>query len=80
MEFESMEQMVKRLAGTGGGAQAKAVLDAIKAIKKAPGMLDAANRSAALYHLAVALSGEDNAASTIENLAFFLNDSVVGMS
>lgn len=74
MEFESLESMNRRLAGTGGGAQVKAVIEAVSLIRNAPGMLDAANRSAALYHLAVALAGIDHAASTIENTASFLSD------
>lgn len=65
IELETMEAMAARLSGTGGGAQAEAVIKAILLIKRAPGMLDAGNRTAALYHLAVALSGEAHAAETI---------------
>ncbi len=73
-KFESMEDMARRLAGTGGGDQAKAVIDAAKLIRSAPGMLDSNNRVAAIYHLAVALAGVDHAASTIETAAFLLKD------
>lgn len=72
VEFESMESMAKRLAGTGGGAQAKAVIAAINAIRKAEGTLDADNRMTAIYHLAVALAGNNHAESTIENTAQML--------
>lgn len=65
INLETMESMTQRLRGTGGGAQADAVITAIKAIKGAAGMLDADNRATALYHLAVALSGESSAVDTI---------------
>ena len=74
MEFESLESMSQRLAGTGGGSQVKAVMEAVSLIRSAPGMLDAENRAAALYHLAVALAGKNHAVSTIENTALLLND------
>lgn len=64
-KIETMEQMTKCLRGTSGGAQAKAVAAAIRAINKAPGMLDAENRALALFHLSVALSGRDSAARTL---------------
>lgn len=69
LEVETMENMAKRLRGTGGGDQAKAVMKAIKAINSAPGMLDAKNRTAALYHLSRAISGPDRAVDTILNAA-----------
>ena len=68
-EIESMESMEKRLAGTGGGSQATAVRSAIMEISGAPGMLDKENRAVALYHLAVALSGESRAAESLRNSA-----------
>lgn len=72
-KFESMDSIAQRLAGTGGGSQAKAVIEAIKLIQEAPGMLDAENRAAALYHLAVALSGKNHAESTIEATACLMS-------
>lgn len=69
-EFESMADMTKRLAGSGAGAQANAVLQAIQQIQAAPGVLDELNRAAALYHLAVALTGVPaQAASALETAA-----------
>jgi len=65
MEIETMEGMAKRLRGTGGGEQAEAVIKAIKAINSASGMLDAKNRTTALYHLAIALAGPRHAVTTI---------------
>lgn len=76
-EFESMDSMAKRLSGTGGGAQAKAVIDAIEIIRKAPGMLDAENRTTALYHLAIALAGKNHAKSTIETTALLMKADIV---
>lgn len=74
IEFESMESMADRLAGKGGGSQANSVIEAAKLIKSAPGMLDAGNRAAAIYYLAVALAGEDHASSTIENAVWLLKN------
>ena len=71
-EFESMEEMVVRLRGTSGSAQASAVVTSIKMIDGAAGVLDSTNAQAALYHLAVALVGQDHAAGLIENTAFLL--------
>lgn len=68
-EVETMEDMAKRLAGTGGGEQAKAVIEAIKGIRKAAGQLDAENTATALYHLAAALSNRDHATTALHNAA-----------
>jgi hypothetical protein len=65
IKIETLESMAKRLRGTGGGAQAEAVIEAIKAINGAAGILDVNNRTTAIYHLAVALSGDARAGDTI---------------
>jgi hypothetical protein len=65
-----MDEMLKRLGRSDAGGQAKAVVKAIALIDAAPGYLDEVNRSAALYHLAVALSGRDYAVATLENAAY----------
>lgn len=75
IELETMEDMAKRLNGTSGGEQAKAVIKAINAIKGARGTLDEINRGTALYHLAVALSGETHAIDTIVATAEMFNQS-----
>ncbi len=67
--FETIEDMARRLQGTGGGARALAVAEAIKTIKAAPGMLDRTNATTALYWLAVALHGADHATSLIASAA-----------
>ena len=76
IELESMQDMVRRLAGSGSGAQAKAVLKGIEAINSASGMLDEQNRATALVHLAVALSGKDHAATTLEAAAFLASETL----
>lgn len=72
IEVESMEAMVQRLYGCGGGEQAKAVVKAIKAINAAQGMLDAENRVTALFHLSAALGGQSRAVDTIRLAAELL--------
>jgi hypothetical protein len=66
-EIETMEEMEKRLAGSGACAQVREVIKAIIAIKSAPGMLDPENRSTALYHLACALGGKSRAMSSLSD-------------
>ncbi len=75
LKIEMMGKMAQRLRGTGGGAQAEAVIKAIATIKSSPGMLDAGNRATAIYHLSVALSGEAHAVETIINTAAMLDSS-----
>ena len=71
-KLESMQEMAARLHGTGGGDQANAVIEAIGLIRAAPGILDANNRTTALWHLATALSGVRNAAQTIEDASLLI--------
>ncbi|ALS68372.1 hypothetical protein [Pandoraea apista] len=72
-EIESMESMVERLGSSGSSEQAKAVVKGIALIRAASGMLDSNNRAVALFHVAVALSGREHAASTLETAAFLAN-------
>jgi hypothetical protein len=69
MQVESMENMMARLRGTGGGSQAEAVIRAADQIRQTPGMLDANNAVAALVHIAVALVGERKAGNLILSAA-----------
>lgn len=71
-ELESMHEMAVRLHGTGGGEQANAVVEAIRLIRAAPGMLDANNRTIALWHLAAALSDGRRAVQIIEDAALLI--------
>lgn len=70
--LESMHEMAERLHGTGGGEQANAVSEAIRIIRAAPGILDANNRTTALWHLAAALSGVRRAAQAIEDASLLI--------
>ena len=74
LEIETMEMMAQRLYGTSGGCQANAVIEAIKLINTAPGMLDADNRNTALYHLAAALGGKSRAVESLVGAAYFFYD------
>jgi hypothetical protein len=71
-EFETMESMYSRLKGTGGGAQAEAVISSIKLIRKAHGVLDSTNVAVALYHIAIALVGNERARVALENTVGYL--------
>ena len=66
-DFESMQDMDKRLSFSGASGQVKAVIAAIKKINGSPGALDKENASAAIYHLAVALVGSDYAITLLDN-------------
>lgn len=71
-ELESMHEMAVRLHGTGGGEQANAVIEAIRLIRAAQGILDVNNRTTALWHLAAALSDVRRAAQVIEDAALLI--------
>lgn len=58
-KVDVVRETAKSLAGTGGGAQMKAVLKGCDAIRQAPGCLDRGNRIIALAALAEALGGAD---------------------
>lgn len=66
VEIESMEEMAKRLRNCGSGAQARAVKNAVRAIRRAGGCLDEDNGATALYHLAIALSGRSHAKALVQ--------------
>lgn len=66
--IESMQEMKNRLGDSGASGQVKAVIAAISAINKAPGVLDQRNRATALFHLAVAITGtEESAVSALQD-------------
>ena len=64
-EVETMDEMVKRLAGCGATAQAKVVVEFIKKINKTSGCLDSENAGVALFHIANALIRKEHGGTAL---------------
>ena len=75
-EFESIKSMAKRLDGTGGGAQALAVLSCISLIRETRGTLDTVNAASAIVHLADALVGRERGADLIIQTASYITNKI----
>ena len=62
MDFETLNSIRRRLAGCASCEQIKAVQQSVTLINKATGVLDGENGAAAIFALAVAIAGCDEAA------------------